>query len=162
MSSNGAGSEIVGDHEDSERDSVIGQEELARCILAEFNYVSVKRFHKLAFLSEHMFAEENNHRLTNAVYDVVLDGCYSENLQQSVSELDGVLVKEVRISGDSIKTFDIVDEFECRAPQNACSKISHVVDEYGDVAQDQIDSVLENIDLYQSRKIGDELRILRR
>lgn len=137
-----------------EQDEIEG---LAKCILRGFSHISVERFHKLAFMIEYRYFYENEERLTPAEYELILDGCHSEELQSVVDELEGVSEKTVKIAGESVPTLEVQPEYGCGLNENAKNTVDFIVDEYGDAPRDEINDILQSLSIYQETNLGNIL-----
>lgn len=135
-------------------------QKLAKSILHRFSHISVQRFHKLAYLSEYKhYTKTQGDRLTPAIYVVKMDGCYSEELEDSIRALEGVEQNSVKIAGERVNTLEVSPRVEDGKIDTDCepSCVNEIVDEYGEIGREEIDKELKENPLYQETKLGHQL-----
>lgn len=134
---------------------------LVKCILKRFNHVSTNRIHKISFLIEYEYFDRTGSKMTNATYYRVMDGCRSDEISLVIEDLDTVDHKEVTIAGENIHTIQPGNDIDCNAPveddEYFAEIADHVIQNYGDISKDEINTILETISIYKNTDLGEEI-----
>lgn len=142
----------------SRGDGSSGQiEEVIKCILSEFSYISLERIHNLAFLVEIEHFREAGERLTEAEYSPFLDGFYSDEVESTLVSLDSVNLKDVRIGGDSVETAIVEGDIDCDLESKTHDLIEDIAHEYGEISQDEMMETVRSTPYYHQTTIGEKV-----
>lgn len=132
---------------------------LSRCLLSHFKQIPVVRFHKLAFLCDYAHKDEHGEPISSVPYRRVLNGCFSESLQEAAESLEPVEIEEISIKGESIEVFSVEQALECGVKGDEQETIETVVKDYGAVSEDDINRKLRSVFDELDVRFDEEIRL---
>lgn len=118
---------------------------LAWAILNNFSYISLKRFHNLAFLCEHQHYIETGERLTDTEYIELLDGFYNEELDKEIHNQSDLETKDIRLAGDEIEVITVTHTNPISLPAEVQVLVDELTEEWGESQPSEFTSYVKAV-----------------
>lgn len=134
-------------------------EGLAKCLLNNFKYISIGRFHKLSFISDYNHYQKHGNSISGVSYELVLDGCFSEVLQDAAEDIESVQIETVSFKDGDMEVFSVTSPLHCELSDSAESIVEDVVSTYGEAEDETINRKLRNIELYQKADFENKITL---